>query len=213
MPSFRSHVMKALLKVVVRRNATLSFEESRIAMNRSVSHFKTAKGVKSERVSVAGRPAEWLIPEGADSSAAVLFLHGGAYTQGSLDSHRAMVSHIAKSGHIRVLQLDYRLAPESPFPAAVDDATAAFEWIQQALNLTADRIVIAGDSAGGGLTLATALHLRDSGKALPAGLVCLSPWTDLTLKGESVERLRHRDPIFSSTDRLRASAAAYCGQT
>jgi acetyl esterase/lipase len=142
-----------------------------------------------------------------------LYLHGGAYVSGSLKSHRTLASHIAKVSQVRVLLLDYRLAPEHPFPAALDDALAAFVWIQRELGVQPNRIVIAGDSAGGGLSLATVLRLRDIGHPLPRALVALSPWTDLTFSGESFERLRHKDPFFPTAERLQQAALAYAEQT
>lgn len=213
MPSIRSHLLKIFLKRALRKASDLSLPQRRLAMDRQVERFKNAQGVSLSRVTIGGRAAEWLVPSQEVAGAAVLYLHGGAYTVGSLDSHRALASHIAKASKVRVLLLDYRLAPENPFPAALDDAVSAFVWIQRELGIKPERIVIAGDSAGGGLTLATVLRLRDRGHALPRALVLLSPWTDLTFSGESFERLRHQDPFFPTVDRLQQAALAYAGQS
>lgn len=202
MPSIRSHLLKMLLKHSIRKTSHLPFAQCRTLMDRQVRLFKNASGVSQSAVEVGERNAQWLIPERAVANAAVLYLHGGAYVSGSIRSHRALASHIAKASRVRVLLLDYRLAPEHPFPAALDDAVAAFAWLQSELGLQPDRIVIAGDSAGGGLSLATALRIRDSGQPLPRAIVALSPWTDLTCSGESFGRLSHKDPFFPTADRL-----------
>lgn len=201
-----------MLKRVLRKGSSLSLQERRADMDRNAKRFKDAAGVACQNVNINRRAAQWLIPDGAMADTAVLYLHGGAYTVGSPNSHRALASHIAKASQVRVLLLDYRLAPEHPFPAAVEDALNAFAWMQRTLKLYANRIIIAGDSAGGGLTVATALRLRDTGLTLPRALVCLSPWTDLTLSGETVNRLSHKDPFFPTPDRLKEAASAYAAK-
>jgi acetyl esterase/lipase len=137
----------------------------------------------------------------------VLYLHGGGYCLGSLASHRALVARLSAEAKARVLSVDYRLAPEHPYPAAVDDAVAAYRWLLSE-GVAADRIAIAGDSAGGGLTLATLLALKDAGDALPAAAVPLSPWTDLEGTGESV-RTRAAVDLMIQADRLKESADLY----
>jgi acetyl esterase/lipase len=213
MPSIRSHLLKMLLKREIRKTSHRPFSQCRTLMDRQVRLFKNANGVSQSSESVGGRDAQWLIPERAALNAAVLYLHGGAYVSGSISSHRALASHIAKASQVRVLLLDYRLAPEHPFPAALDDAVTAFEWMQSELGLQPNRIVIAGDSAGGGLSLATALRIRNSGRPLPRALVALCPWTDLTCSGESYQTLRHKDPFFPTADRLQQAALEYADQT
>jgi acetyl esterase/lipase len=112
-----------------------------------------------------------------------------------LDTHRGLVSRLALAGEARVLAIDYRLAPEHPFPSALEDTLAACRWLI-AEGIPPERLIIGGDSAGGGLTLATALSLRDAGDPLPAALVCISPWTDLTFSGESVRTRANIDPVL-----------------
>jgi acetyl esterase/lipase len=177
-------------------------------MERSTNLFKVAPGVSFEPVSIDALSAEWVIPENPLANCAMLFLHGGAYTAGSMETHRVLMSYIAKNSGVRGLHLNYRLAPENPYPAAIDDALKAFEWLQATLNIEANQVVLAGDSAGGGLALATVLRLRNERRALPAGIACLSPWTDLTLTGKTIESLRHVDPFFKDTSDLRDSAAS-----
>jgi acetyl esterase/lipase len=125
----------------------------------------------------------------------VLYLHGGGYVMGSRRTHRELAARIARDAAARVLVLEYRLAPEHPFPAAVEDATAAYRWLRKQ-GIAASSIAIAGDSAGGGLTLATLLALRDAGDALPACAVCLSPWTDLEGSGASAQPGGVDDPMI-----------------
>jgi acetyl esterase/lipase len=131
----------------------------------------------------------------------------GGYVAGSCATARPVAAGIAVAGRCPVLALDYRLAPESPFPAALDDAVAAFRWMV-AQGFAADRVAIAGDSAGGGLAVATAVALRDQGGPLPGALLCFSPWTDLTMSGDSCTGRAKVDPIVSGAA-LRSFADAY----
>jgi acetyl esterase/lipase len=137
----------------------------------------------------------------------ILYLHGGGYVIGSIDTHRELTGRLSRAAAARVFLIDYRLAPEHPFPAAVEDATAAYRWLLQN-GATSSRTVIAGDSAGGGLTLATLVALRDAGVPLPAAGVCLSPWTDMEGIGESMATRAHLDPMVQH-DRLLHMASLY----
>lgn len=134
---------------------------------------------------LGGVDGDWLTPESVDDGRVVLYFHGGGYNIGSAESHRSMLTHLATRARTRVFAADYRLAPESPYPAAVDDAVAAYGGLVAAGTDPA-RVVVAGDSAGGGLALALLLRLRDAGSPLPAGAVVLSPWTDLTGSSPSI---------------------------
>jgi monoterpene epsilon-lactone hydrolase len=136
-------------------------------------------------------------------------LHGGGYTIGSVKTHRELISRVSRAADARVLAIDYRLAPEHPFPAAVEDATAAYRWLLEG-GVDPTRIVIAGDSAGGGLTLAALVALRDAGNPLPAAGVCLSPWVDLEGVGESMTTRAEADPIVQR-EGLLEDAKAYLG--
>jgi len=128
---------------------------------------------------LGGVAGDWLTPNAADEGRVVLYFHGGGYNIGSAESHRSMLTHLATRARSRVFSTDYRLAPESPYPAALDDAEAAYLGLLGVGN-DPTRIVVAGDSAGGGLALGLLVRLRDAGAPLPAGAVVLSPWTDLT---------------------------------
>ena len=140
----------------------------------------------------------------------VLYLHGGGYTICSPATHRGLAGRIALLAGARLLSVDYRLAPEHPYPAALEDALDAYHWLL-AEGIPADRIAIGGDSAGGGLTLATAVSLSAAGEPLPAALFLISPWTDLTFSGESHQTLKKADPIFQGKGGA-SFAPAYAGK-
>lgn len=159
---------------------------------------------------LAGLSAERFTPRGAPADAVVLFLHGGGYCIGSLNTHRAFAARFAQASGTAAVSVDYRLAPEHPFPAAVDDAMAAYRALVRE-GYAPQRIVIAGDSAGGGLTLAALAALRDSGDALPAAGVCLSPWTDLANTGASIAAKAPGDPMLEPW-KLDAFARHYLGE-
>lgn len=150
--------------------------------------------VSAQAVDAGGVSAEWLTPESNDASRVLLYLHGGGYVFGSVQSHRVMLERLALAAGCRVLALNYRLAPEAPFPAAVDDACAAYRWLL-AQGISAKRIAISGDSAGGGLALATLLALRDAGVAMPGCAVPISPWTDMEGLGASMRTRAAVDPM------------------
>jgi acetyl esterase/lipase len=167
-------------------------------------------GATVEPVRVAERDAEWIAMPNSAPDRVVLYLHGGGYIMGSPRTHRELAARIAREAAARVLLLDYRLAPEHPFPAAVDDATAAYRWLR-GRGLDARSIAVAGDSAGGGLTLATLLALRDAGESLPACAVCLSPWTDLEATGASAQPGGADDPMVGLAG-LHDSGRLYAGE-
>jgi acetyl esterase/lipase len=142
------------------------------------------EGIRVEPLSVAGMPAEWLLPEGGTKNTVILYMLGGGYISGSCNDHRAMVAKVARASGVSTLMFNHRLAPEDPYPAALEDALAAYRWLLDQ-GTSPDQIVIMGESAGGGLCLASLLAIRDRGLSLPAAAVALSPWTDLKLTGES----------------------------
>jgi monoterpene epsilon-lactone hydrolase len=190
---------------------SLTVAERRAQYERAEKVFPTPPEVKVERVSAPVAPAEWLRPPGAVPGRVVLYLHGGGYVIGSPRSHRHLAAAIAAAGQASALLLDYRLAPEHPYPAAVDDATAAYRWLLEQ-GVTPGRIVIGGDSAGGGLTVATLLALRDARLPLPAGGVCISPWVDLTFSGATYRTRAAADPIVTRPG-IDEMARAYLGAT
>lgn len=176
----------------------------------SISRFlKRAFGVSVATTSQNGLHAEWLRPKGAPQENVLLYLHGGAYLVGSCRTHRQLVSHIARAAGINALVPEYRLAPEHPFPAAIDDAVGVYRSLL-ADGFRPGNIVIAGDSAGGGLTIATLLSLRDAGGPMPAAAVLLSPFLDVTASGESATTRAAQDPWFDAKDMV-VVARNYCG--
>ena len=142
-------------------------------------------GVRWEDVEIGGRPCRWAIPDDAMTDRVVQYLHGGGYVIGSLDSYRKMTGHYAAAMGCRVLSVDYGLAPENPHPAAVDHSTAVYRALLE--DHAPEHLAISGDSAGGGLTIATLVKLRDDGTPLPAAGVPLSPWVDLDGTGASMD--------------------------
>lgn len=154
------------------------------------------RGVREERVSAGGVPATLFHREGAGDRWLV-YLHGGGYSIGSVDTHRDLILRLARAAAAHAFAVDYRLAPEHPFPAALDDASLAWRWLL-ARGVRPERAVLAGESAGGGLTLATLVGLRDAAQPLPAGAVVLSPWADLTLRGASIDAHARYDYLSRS---------------
>jgi len=198
----------AMIKSVP-RDPTASVERMRGAMEKVSEHV--ARDVKCEAVSAGGVPAEWIVPPNAADDRVILYLHGGGYVMGSINTHRAMIARIARASEAKALALNYRMAPEDPFPTAVDDATAAYRWLL-AQGYKPGKMVISGDSAGGGLTLATLLALRDAGTPLPAAAVPISPWADLEGTGASVETRAAADPMVDKAGLLRM-AQMYAGDS
>jgi acetyl esterase/lipase len=163
-------------------------EYFRAMMRRSERFFRPPPDVATGPETAGPVPGEWLTPPGAPDRPALLYLHGGGWTLGWTNIHRRMVAHLGKAAGVRAFAVDYRLAPEHPFLAALDDCLAAYRWL---LGERPPReVVIAGDSAGGNLALACLLALRDAGDPLPAAAVCLSPMTDLEGTGASFHTRR-----------------------
>ena len=152
--------------------------------------------VRVEPVDAGGVPSEWITPDGAAEGAALLYLHGGGYVFGGLDSHRDIACRLARAAGVRTLLIDYRLAPEHRFPAPVEDATAVYRWLLEG-GQAAEQLVVAGDSAGGGLSTALMVNLKTLAMPLPKAAVLMSPWTDLANTGESVLRNAARDAMIS----------------
>ncbi len=192
--------MEFVIKLLKERSAKeikIRVKKARSNLEELAKMVKIPKDVKCESVNAGGIPAEWISAPDAVETQVILYLHGGAYIIGSINSHREMVSRISRESKARVLIIDYRLAPEHPFPAAVEDAYTAYQWLIEDQKIAPNDLIIAGDSAGGGLTLATLINLRDKNKKLPAAAVCLSPWTDLGLTGESYKSKARIDPLLT----------------
>ncbi len=168
----------------------------------------TAFGVKIARDEINGLYAEWLTPKDRMDGKLLLYLHGGAYVLGGCDMYRQMVSHMARAGRIQALLPEYRLSPEHKYPAAIDDAVGIYRTLLQQ-GIKPESIIFAGDSAGGGLAVATLLTLRDAGDPLPAAAVLLSPFLDVSGSGESMQSRAMQDPWFHAEDVL-TIADYYC---
>ena len=164
--------------------------------------------VRVSEVNAGGVPARWLTAPGADAGRVLLFLHGGGFELGSVRSDGELAARLGRAGGMRVLFPEYRLAPEHPFPAAVDDVLAAWRWLRTEQEVSATSIAVAGDSAGGGLAVALLVALRDAGEALPAAAALMSPTVDLTSSGASMTERADQDAI-STPAMLRQLAAGY----
>jgi acetyl esterase/lipase len=158
-----------------------------------------------------GVPAEWVDTPGADPQRVLLYCHGGGYAAGSPASARDLVWRISETAHCRVLVLDYRLAPEHPFPAAIEDVSCAYHYLLSN-GFAPKSIAFAGDSAGGGLALGALVKLRDDGAPMPAAACGLSPVTDLAITGATITTNRDADPMLRA-DQLRTTAEWYLGST
>jgi len=188
----------------------LSIEEQRAQMETGFTQFQLPTDVSCDPVDAGGVPAEWITTPGVVPERVVYYLHGGGYVLGSINTHREMVSRLSRAAGARVLILDYRLAPENPFPAALDDSVAAYRWLLSA-GVDPARLVIAGESAGGGLVVTTLVALRDAGDPLPRAGICLSPWVDFEGLGESmVTNAEMENPLLNREGGL-MWAKAYLG--
>lgn len=202
-------VLRAAARLVMRPTTPLRVQRAMLSGAGAI--VRPPRGLRIIDTALGGRPARRLAPPAADTGRTLLYLHGGAYILGGLDSHTGLAGQFATRLQATTWQLDYRLAPENPYPAAVDDALAAY---RELLAAGADprRTAIAGDSAGGGLTLATALAIRDAGLPLPAALALVSPWADLTLSGRSLQAQAGADPMLNAAW-LDWAAGQYCTNT
>lgn len=163
--------------------------------------------ITTQPVTADGVTAEWVRALSADVDRAVLYLHGGGYVLGSIDTHRALAGRISRAAQARVLLVDYRLAPEHPFPAALDDSVAAYRWML-ASGANPARVALGGDSAGGGLAVATLVLIKDARLPMPAAGVCISPWVDLECVGDSMTTRAAVDP-WIDREYLTRKAALY----
>ncbi|MFK8252529.1 alpha/beta hydrolase [Ancylobacter terrae] len=199
--------IEALKALFTGRPRPVGWAERRARMDEVCAVDPPDADIAFTPLDIAGIPAEWSLAPRSDPAKVLLYFHGGGYCSGSLASHRTIVGGAGRAGGIRTLAIAYRLAPEHPFPAARDDALAAYEFLRRQGYAPAD-IAIGGDSAGGGLTLATLLGLRAAGEAMPACAWLVSPWTDLTMTGASLDDRADVDPLISR-EYLEGLAAAY----
>jgi epsilon-lactone hydrolase len=203
-----------LCRISRRRTGPAVIQLGRLAELRAnyeeiASHHSLPGGISYKPVDVGGVSAEWLNGPSPNDQDAILYLHGGCYATGSVETHRDLMTRLAISASMRVLGLNYRLAPLYPFPAAVEDAAAAYRWLL-ARGFEPSRIAIAGDSAGAALAIAATITVREQRSPLPGAIVCLSPWVDLAMTGASMETKAGEDPIVSR-EMLQGWARLYLG--
>jgi epsilon-lactone hydrolase len=220
MTSFKSQIFNLMM-----RNSYLfrgKLKKETFDLNTSIEQFredcekgaaryaKIPDGVTVKEQIIEGIKTEWLIPAEANSEKLIMYVHGGGYVSGSCSDHRGFVSKFAKFTGITNLVFEYRLAPENPFPAALDDSVKVYHWLLDA-GYKPENIVIAGESAGGGLCLATLLALKENKIPLPAGAVAISPWTDLTCSSDSYQTKNRFSP--APLNSWFVFSKHYCGKT
>lgn len=154
-------------------------------------------GYSNKRIAIGDCHVEMLLPRKNRRDVVVLQLHGGGYIGALRNAHRRLaVQYSKRTNNGCVVTLDYRVAPEHPFPAAVEDALLAYHWIIRVRKIPSNRVIVVGDSAGGGLALALGQYLKDHDMPMPAGFICMSPWSDLSLSGKTLETNMGKDPLF-----------------
>jgi acetyl esterase/lipase len=188
-----------------------TIEADRVSYETILASLRLEDDIQTERVGAGGVAAEWIWTPGAHNDRVMLYLHGGGYVVGSMRTHRVMLSYIARACGGKVLGLDYRLAPEHPFPAPVEDTLAAYRWLL-ANGYDPRKITLGGDSAGGGLVVAALVALRYVGEPMPAAGVCISPWTDMESTGQSFVTNATADPSVARERILRLAGVYLAGK-
>lgn len=216
-PAVRPSLLARLLKPVLRwlfhwllGGDDLTPQQARHRLDVVGALCLPVRHIERETASAANMDAEWLSArDAAVDCPVILYLHGGGYMAGSIQAYRQLASHLARAAKARCLIINYRLAPEHPYPAALDDAVSAYQWLIDQNVIDPGRIVIAGDSAGGGLSIATCLRLQQLGHPLPAGIHCMSPWADLSLSGHSLLTKQKQEVVLTNPQMLHTAAEHY----
>jgi acetyl esterase/lipase len=185
----------AIRKLLSSKPRPVGWDERRQRIEEVGATWPVADDIKTTAVDVDGIRGEWTIAPGSDATRVLLYFHGGGYCSGSIRSHRSLVAEAGRAAKVRTLAVAYRLAPEHPFPAALDDALTAWRYLR-GQGFAPDHIAIGGDSAGGGLTIALINRLRAAGEPLPGCAWLISPWTDLTLTGSTLASKDAVDPLI-----------------
>lgn len=210
--SFRNKFIKLFFKItkvlIYRHDYTP--EKYRKGMDFFTWFLRKPRGVKYELEMVGHMDAMWIRPKNIDNDSVILYLHGGGYGMGSIRSHKKMAGRIARACKSQCLIIEYRLAPEHPFPAAVEDAFLAYQWLRDK-GFRSDKIVIGGDSAGGGLTLATLLKIKEMNLPQPLAAFCLSPWLDLSASSPEMDTYEDQDP-FIDKESIKIWGHRYAGE-
>ncbi|MBD3197514.1 MAG: alpha/beta hydrolase fold domain-containing protein [Candidatus Lokiarchaeota archaeon] len=181
--------MRRVLKLLSKRSELelkKRVSESRKNLENLASLIELPEDAIREDIEIKGIKAAWINIPQSENDQIIYYLHGGGYMEGSIRTHQDLAMRIGKASRAKVLLIDYSLAPEKPYPAALNDSVEGYKWLIKDQKISPSKIIIAGDSAGGGLTLATLMKLRDLAITLPAAGICLSPWTDLLMTGNSI---------------------------
>jgi len=204
-----SEELNTVLEMIRVRSAETrnTIDDERLSYERIMSTLPIDDDIETERVGVNGVAAEWIWAPESDKRRVILYLHGGGYVIGSVRTHKVLLAHLARAAKARVLALDYRLAPETPFPGPIDDTVNAYQWLLSD-GIEPANMAIAGDSAGGGLVVAALVALKSVGEPLPAAGVCISPWSDMESTGGSMMTNSESDPSVSK-ERLLKLAGIY----
>lgn len=205
------NVMAFMARFKIPNISELPIELCRQGMADMMSFSKPPKGCKTEKINAGGPGALWVDATEKDRPATILYFHGGGYAMGSPQAYLGFTGVLSEVSQVRILSVDYRLAPENPHPAAVLDAVTAYRWLLQQ-GVPPESIVVGGDSAGGGLTFATLLKLKALGEKLPAAAFAISPWVDLAVTGETVATKAEVDPMITESA-LYYMASLYAGKT
>jgi acetyl esterase/lipase len=212
MPSIRARIFNEIVRLMIKRRdwGTGEYDVARRSRRLfgapRISQWWAVRGMDVRQVDNDTVAGEWISVKSSDPHGIILYIHGGGFVSCSPATHRPISAGLAQLLRLRVFSVDYRLAPEHRFPAALDDVSAAYEYVRR--ENPGVPVAVAGDSAGGGLSLSLMLRSRDEGLELPACAVCFSPWTDLTGSGQSVRQNEDRDRMFYA-DTIPAFASAY----
>ena len=193
----------------IRSKPPADIHEARAVLDQAFGEFRPPPDVNVFDIDAGGVPCQWITAPDVPQDRLIIYFHGGAYAACSPTTHQDLISRLSRASGAAALGVDYRLAPEHPFPAAVEDSIAAYNWAL-GHGFEPSKIVLAGDSAGGGLALSVMLASRDSGVPLPAAAVCFSPWVDLECSGESMAANDHLDDFIKYAG-LSARAESYLG--
>lgn len=211
MPTTLSEIIRAAIRGLrpITNNLSLESERNGIDFLGKLETRKLPSNVNIIRWDIGDIPAEWFHHESSPEDAVAIYFHGGAYISGSLTSSRVLAVDFVQALQMNVLSFEYRLAPEHPFPAALDDAMKVYKTVL-GLGVSPERITFIGDSAGGGLLCAAAIRSRDEGLPLPSSLVMISPWVNLTLSGRTYETMRDKEPLLTIA-KLERAVECYTG--
>jgi acetyl esterase/lipase len=210
MHSWQLYTLDSVLRFSLKRlvNIRRDLRAVRVFFNRVASLYKLPPGILFQEVTIETLKGMWITPHKHSTDTLVLYLHGGGFCMGSVHSHKAYLAWFSHLTGCPLLVTTYRLAPEHPFPAALEDSITAYSWLIKH-KMPFQNIILAGESAGGGLCLSTLVYAREHGLPLPTAAVCISPWLDLAHTGESFIYNQHKDALLSISNVLQAAAFYY----